>query len=204
MSESAANGNGEGNGDLELEIYKDIPSLAPQKPVFIEDLRPRHQVFVNAYLKCWNASEAARQAKYPFPSQAGSGLLANHNIRAAIDQELRRHHLTSAQVLHRLRDMATSDITEFLDDNGRTDLESVRCKGKGFLIKKIRNRTIKTGKDTEIDEQELELYDAQNALVHIGKHLGLFNDINGFGATGPMVFVQLNVSPQTIIGQNGN
>lgn len=196
MSETAANGNGD--GDLELEIYKDIPSLKPKKPVFIEDLRPRHQVFVNAYLKTWNASEAARQAKYPFPSQAGASLIANTCVRAVIDQELRKHHLSSAMVLHRLRDMATSDITEFLDDSGRTDLEAVRQNGKGHLIKKIKSRTTVRGKYTET-ENELELYDAQSALVHIGKHLGLFNE-TGLGGSGPMVFVQLNVSPQTIIG----
>jgi phage terminase small subunit len=206
MSEQEANGNGKSNGDLELEIYKDIPSLTPQKPVFIEDLRPRHQVFVNAYLKCWNASEAARQAKYPHPGVSGCSLLNNPNIKAAIDQELCRHHLTSAMVLHRLRDMATSDITEFVDDNGKPNLETVRENGKGYLIKKVKTRTSRVGKDKdiEIEEQELELYDAQAALVHIGKHLGLFNDNSGFGSTGPAVFIQLNVQPQEIVGTNGN
>jgi phage terminase small subunit len=208
MSEQEANGNGKSNGDLELEeIYEAIPSTAPQKPVFIEDLKPRHQVFVNAYLKCWNASEAARQAKYPFAGVAGSGLLENPKIRSCIEQELRRHHLTSAMVLHRLRDMATSDITDFVDDSGNPKLESVREQGKGYLIKKIKTKRYKTGDDSEIIEQELELYDAQSALVHVGKHLGLFNDANGFGSTGPAVFIQLNVSPNEIVGkvsQNGS
>ena len=48
------------------------------------------------------------------------------------------------------------------------DFEKARAAGRTQLVKKVKRH-----KDGAL---EIELYDAQAALVHIGRHLGLFAD----------------------------
>lgn len=137
----------------------------------------KQQAFVEHYLKCWNATEAARQVGYAVPRQEGSRLLSNAVIARAIKERLEELKVSSDEVLIRLGDHARSTMADFVDPTQlppvfKTAAES----GKLHLVKKV-THTRRFYKGELVEEKtDFELYDAQAALVHLGKHHALFTD----------------------------
>jgi phage terminase small subunit len=140
-------------------------------------LSNKQRVFIEEYLLCWNSSEAVRRSGYTGkPNVVGPRLLANVSISAEIEKRLREKHLSADEVLSRLADMARSDISEFCDIDTPSDLKKETLKGKTHVVKKFKKFVTKGRDGTEYINIELELYDAQAALLNIGKHHGLFVD----------------------------
>lgn len=138
-------------------------------------MTPKQQIFVNEYLKCWNATEAARRAGYEGNentlSSVGYENLRKPDIDDAISRRLQENAMSADEVLMRLADQARGDVGDFVSFQEGLRLPIIdlaKSKDKTHLIKKI-----KYGKDGQI---EFELYDAQSALVHLGKAHGLFTD----------------------------
>lgn len=129
-------------------------------------LTPKQQVFVEEYLKTWNASEAARRAEYAKPGQQGHRLLKNVEIDEEIQRRLAELTMSADEVLTRLAEQARAEQSRYLTPGG-VNLEMLIRDGKGHLVKGIKET--KYGRD-------VEFYDAQAALVHIGKRHGLFSD----------------------------
>jgi len=138
-----------------------------------ESILPRHRVFVDEYISCWNATTAARNAKYKQPQSQGSRLLKNVEIQAAITERIAEIAMSADEVLLRLADHARGSISDcfvFVDGVKEpfVNLQEMKRRGKLHLIKKfVRDNT---GKIT------IEIHDPQAALVHLGKHHGLFVD----------------------------
>jgi phage terminase small subunit len=126
----------------------------------------KRRAFVEAYLQTWNATEAAGQAGYKHPNKQGPRLLVSVGIQDAIKARLSEMAMDADEVLVRLSQQATADISDFLKDGGGIDWQKV--KEKGYLIKSILHRK---GQHTKI-----ELYDAQSALALLGKHYRLFTE----------------------------
>lgn len=149
-----------------------------------EKLTYKQRAFLEAYLECWNASEAARRAGYNGKSNvAGPQLLANLSIRQAIRERLNGMQMSANEVLNRLSEHARGDMGDFLDIGpmGFTiDLDSAKKRGLTHLIKKVKLRTqtsvSKDGTEVETHDMEIELYSAQEALALLGKAHGLFKD----------------------------
>ena len=83
----------------------------------------------------------------------------------------------------RLAEHARGDMGDFLDITSMgfvVDLDKAKEKGLTHLIKKVKMRTqttvAKDGIETETHDTEIELYDAQAALVQLGRHHALFTD----------------------------
>lgn len=51
-------------------------------------LTNKRRAFIEEYLKCWNATSAARRAGYSFPRRQGSFLLGTVGVQAAIEGRL--------------------------------------------------------------------------------------------------------------------
>jgi phage terminase small subunit len=137
-------------------------------------MNTKQQIFVNEYLKCWNASEAARRAGYNGDANTvGPRLLANVGIKDEIKQRVTELTMTANEALVRLAEQARGDIGNFLkfEEGVRLpllDLKGANEKGLLHLVKKF--------KYNSEGQPEIELYDAQAALVHIGRVHGLFSD----------------------------
>ena len=136
-------------------------------------LTAKRQAFVDEYLKCWNASEAARVAGYAAPGQQGHRLLKDVEISEEIQQRVSERAMSADEVLIRLSDMARGSMDDFVSfvpgiKLPFLDLAKAQQAGKFGLVKKL-----KYGKDGEV---EFELYDAQAALVQLGKVHKLFTD----------------------------
>ena len=151
----------------------------------LEGLTLKQTLFVLAYLgpANGNATQAARLAGY---EQEGIGLrvqghdnLTNPNIRAAIDRYLEERIMTTDEILSRLADQARSGDFVDQDADGQMVFDAAAAKrsGKLHVVKKIKRKTRRVLGGREIvTTEDLELYDAQAALVHLGKHKLLFTE----------------------------
>ena len=131
-------------------------------------LSAKRRAFVEEYLSCWNASEAARRAGYAHPRRQGSRLLSFVDIQALIKARLAEKAMSADEALTRLAEQGRGGWTEYLLEDGSIDLARLLEDGKGHLVK-----------GTKWDRQGnlvVEFYDAQAALVHIGRHHKLFTD----------------------------
>ena len=133
----------------------------------------RRQNFVEAYLRTWNASEAARQAGYlGDAAQNGWRLLQHPEIQGQIRERLAAMTLQADEVLARIADQARGDMGDFItigdDGQARLDLAKAERKGVTHLIKRLRQQAS--------GGWDIELYDAQSALALLARHLQLFVD----------------------------
>lgn len=69
-------------------------------------LTTKRQAFVEHYLACWNASEAARRASYAHPGTEGHRLLQNVEIQEHIKERLTEVTMSADEVLKRLAEIA--------------------------------------------------------------------------------------------------
>jgi len=141
-------------------------------------LTPKQRAFVEHYLACgWNATEAAKRAGYSAKTaqEQGSRLLSNVMVKALVEQRMGEMALTANEVLARLAEHARGSIADFMVGNN-LDLQAARESGKLHLAKKIKRTTRSDDADHLYTTLEIELYDAQAALVHLGRHHKLFTD----------------------------
>ncbi len=158
-------------------------------------------VFVSNYLKHYNATEAAIAAKYSPKTayQAGSRLLKNVEVRNAIakaEREFENRIFTSKEkILKELALIGFSSIDDHVDiDAGgfvkaKTFAEmpsgAVRCIKKikeKRTIKAIQGTKDKTSEDVVLESTfEFELHDKIQALINMGKELGMFRDRKEIG-----------------------
>lgn len=139
-------------------------------------LEPKQQAFVEEYLKCRNAAEAARRAGYSEKTARviGAQNLSKLNIQEEIARRTKEVAMEADEVLSRLADIARGSIEDFISltyepyPAAVLDLGKARERGVLHLIKKL-----KYDKD---GNPEIELHDPQSALVNLGKHHKLFTD----------------------------
>lgn len=148
-------------------------------------LTDKQQAFVIEYVKCWNASEAARRAGYSerTAQEQGSRLLSNAMVSAAIERFKAEHIMSAEEVQMELTKQARSDIGDFLRQSGdvvTVDLPAaIEAKKTGLIKKLSQTRTVRkrgNGDTEETFSTTIELYDKQAALVQIGKMHELFID----------------------------
>lgn len=140
----------------------------------------KQKLFIESYLRCLNATQAARDAGYRGSDASlaviGYENLRKLNIRQEIQIRLKERHLTSEDVLARLAMMAEADLSPFLTQDGGIDYTTPQAKAH---INYLRKAKIKHGisKDGEPwTETEIEIHDPKDALVQLGRHLKLFTD----------------------------
>lgn len=147
-------------------------------------LSDRQKRFIDAYLTCWNASEAARQAGYSKKTARfiGSENLTKPNIRAAIDARLADMRMGANEVLARLSAHASGTLTPFIQvsgENAFVDLTTDEAKANLHLIKEIETERRTYGKEENPVEEfrvKLKIHDPQAALVQLGRYHKLFVD----------------------------
>jgi phage terminase small subunit len=176
-------------------------SDGPEEP---KKLTRKQRVFIDEYLKCWNAAESARRAGYSEKTAYSVGWenLRKPEISEAIKSRLDEVHMSADEVLKLLADMARGDMGDFIDASGVgfcLDLRDAKEQGRTKLIKKIKQKTTtflaksESDEDREVHELEIELYDAQAALEKIGKHHKLFTEsIEVGGKDGKILTITIN------------
>lgn len=147
--------------------------------------------FCDEYLIDLNATRAYKVA-YPrckkdeTASAAGSRLLGNVNVQEYVSEKMKerekRTEITQDKVLKELANIAFLDIRKLYNNSGGLkniqDIDEETAKAISSL------ETLEEydgyGEDREQigDTQKVKLLDKVKALELLGKHLGLFNDVN--------------------------
>ncbi len=128
-------------------------------------LTAKQQVFIAEYLKCWNASEAARRAGYTGDANTvGPRLLANVGVSEEVERRKAEIIMSADEVMARLTEQGRAAYSDYFTADGAVDLGKLIGDSKGHLIKKI--KPTKEG-------IEIEFYDAQAALALLAKANGL-------------------------------
>jgi phage terminase small subunit len=149
-------------------------------------LTNKQRIFIDEYLRSFNATRAAIKAGYSEKTARSIGCenLTIPDIKREIDARIAESHMGADEALKLLADMARGDIGELVDDNGLLDLRQAREKGMTKLMRKIKQKTIthigksETDGDTEITEIEFEMYSAKDAIDTILKAGGSLKDTN--------------------------
>lgn len=144
-------------------------------------LEPKMELFITAYLNNgFNAGKAVIEAGYKCnPNSArvrGSHLLADPRIQERVEMYLNKFAMTGNEVLARLTLQARSSIEDFLSIDKVTgkvtfDFRQAMAMHALGAIKKIGIKPTEFG-----DALEVEMYDAQSALIQLGKYHKLFTD----------------------------
>jgi len=153
-------------------------------------LSSKQQIWLDAYLQTWNATEAARRAGYAHPRQEGARLLSNAVMQEEIKSRLAEMTMTADEVLVRLGEQARADYADYINEVGSVDLAGMKRDDKMHLVKGV--KPSKYG-------LVVEFYDAHSALVQIGKHHKLFTD--GVDISGELELKQNESALEQVVGR---
>ena len=156
-------------------------------------MRNKRRVFVNEYLKDFNATQAAIRAGYSVKTarSIGQRLLTYDDISIAIDAEITKRGMGKEDVIFGLAQIARGDIADLMDitplgftlqlmHDGADGQKIINPKTK--LIRKIKQKVTtfiakkESDEDREIVETEIELYSSFDAYVQLGRYHKLFTD----------------------------
>ena len=133
-------------------------------------LSVKQTLFINEYLKTFNATKAAKLAGYSGNENTlavtGHELLRNPKISEVISRRLSEKAMSADEVLMRLAEQARAAYSDAICEDGTVDVAKLVSSGRAHLIKSI--------KFTESGKKNVEFYDAQAALEKLGRHHKLF------------------------------
>lgn len=159
-------------------------------------LTRKREAWINEYLHCWNATEAARRVGFAHPNTQGPRLLLDVSIKAEIQARLSENAMSADEVLHRLAEHARGNMGDFIDIESMSfslNLQKAKELGLTHLIKKVKDRVVMTsnrdGEETETHTLEIELYDAKSALDTLAKYHGLLVDRTDITSGGKVIKV---------------
>lgn len=161
-----------------------VPGINPpgqiRKPrVFVKrGLTLRQQRFVEAYLICANATEAARRAGLPGrkPEFAGAKMMRRPGVAAAIAAEreasAQRTRITVDRIKQELARLAFSDIGDIAD----WDESGMMLRARDDIAKDDRAAIaeLKLRQGREGPRATIRMHSKQAALDALAKHLGLY------------------------------
>lgn len=129
----------------------------------------QQKAWLEEYLQCFNATEAARRVGYKNPRVSGHS--NKQKFADEIAERLREKHMDAEEVLALQADVAHGTMADFISFTEEPypaftlDLGKARRRGVLHLIKKL--------KYNSDGLPEIELYDAADARKTIMQHLGL-------------------------------
>lgn len=134
----------------------------------------KQRLFVDEYLKCRNATQAAIRAGYSEQTAYSIGWenLKKPEIAEEIEKRFQASAMSAAEASMLLSDQARADMGPYLDDDGYVDFGKLKEDGKTHLIKSYEVIHFPTGKV----KIKIRTYDAQSALVNVLKLHGEFKE----------------------------
>ena len=136
-------------------------------------LSAKQRAFIDEYLQCWNASEAARRAGY---SERSAGAIGHENlkkpeIKAEIERRVADLAMSADEALIRLGEIGRADIGAWLTDDGYIDIAAMKAARATAMIRKVKRKertgTTDAGVAWHEVDTEIELHDAKDAQKFI-------------------------------------
>lgn len=150
------------------------------------DLTIKQRLFIDHYIICTNATEAARRAGYEGDystlANTGSQNLKNPYILRELESRLNSVSMMANEVLMHITEIGRSSMADAVNPVGGIDINEAVRRGKAGNIKRYKTKfatfTDKDGNDHESEETEIEMYDRLDALKTLAKfHSLLVNRI---------------------------
>jgi hypothetical protein len=146
-------------------------------------LTRKQKIFIEAYLRTWNGTGAAREAGFAWPDRAAYRLLHMRHIQAAVQARLDESAMRTDEILARLSEEARINISVFFvfeeieekDDQGQVH-KRLLFAGMNWENFRRYGHLVKSLSWTRSGLPILTLHDGQNALVQLGRSRGLFTD----------------------------
>ena len=148
-------------------------------------LEPKQQLFVEEYLIDLNATQAAIRAGYSENSARAIGCenLTKPNIANAIakaqEDRANRTKITQDMVLQELAKIGFANMLDYMKPhNGQMHIDmSELTRDQAAAISEYQTETV-SGREgsPDIEKTKFKLLDKRQALVDIGRHLGMFKD----------------------------
>ena len=142
-------------------------------------LTDKQDRFISAYIVCWNATQAAREAGYKATNGSlaviGHENLMKLKIKVEIEKRLDQYTMGKNEILSRLTQQASSDMGDFTKIENSKDIAN---HPQSYLIKKFKKRryTPRDENEDPYEDIEIELYDTHAPLVDLGRARSLFTD----------------------------
>lgn len=156
-------------------------------------LTPKQQLFIDEYLKSFNATKAAKAAGYSehTAAQIGAENLIKPSIKEAIDQRLNESAMSANEVLMRLAKQARGSMADYVKviDGANVPMIDWGRAAKDGMLDNMSEIKIEEGKIT------FKLYDAQAALVHLGRYHGLFLNKTDITSGGEPIAIAITKMP---------
>lgn len=141
----------------------------------------KHELFCQEYLIDLNATQAYLRVGYKVSADIArvnaSQLLTNPNIQTRIDELMNersnRVEITADKVLQELAHIAFDDISNYLSFKMDDEKQIVVNIKDSETIDTRNISEVSLGKDGQF---KFKLYCKDNALVQLGRHLGMFTD----------------------------
>ncbi len=178
----------------------------------------RKRIFIQHYLKTYNATQSAIAAKFS-PKSAecqGSRLLRNVKVQEAIAQEERKLEnkvfTSKEKILRELALIGYSDMKDYITIDSTGCVQAIGIDdlvlGASRAIKKVKEKRVikasqgtkdKPSEDTILESTfEFELHDKITALINMGKELGMFREKHEVGLDEKAIEVILGALPKEI------
>lgn len=146
-------------------------------------LTHKQKRFCEYYVRCWNATEAARKAGYSGNDNnlavIGHQNLKKLKIKEYIQERMDEVTMGTDEILQRLTAMGRGTVEPFVEpDNVSVTLtaESEEAKQALGLVKKIKQYETQTQDGNVSRRFELELHDAKDAIIQLAKIRGMYID----------------------------
>jgi phage terminase small subunit len=167
--------------DSTENISRDSNSSATEVPS--KKLNARQELFVQEYLKDYNATQAAIRAGYSKDAAGpiGCRLLKDANIslrvESAKEEKINRVKIEQDDVLRELLIVMKSDVDDFrVDENNRLVPREGISPQSTKAISGVRHKRTRGKDGFESEEIEYKLWDKTRAIEMGMKHLGLMFD----------------------------
>lgn len=140
-------------------------------------------LFCKEYIVDLNATYAARRAGYAEENakQIGYELLNKDEIaeyiQSLITERYKRCQISADDVIYELKNVGTSNIQDYMDDNLNIKPLSQLSIHKAKAIKSIK-KTITEGEFGTKTQIEFTLHDKLSGLDKLGRHIGLYTADN--------------------------
>ena len=161
------------------------------------------RMFVLEYLLDLNAVAAARRAGYKNPRRAAGYLMKDPVITRMIGEAMARRadrlEITADRVLQELARLGFSNIGDYLevDEEARHPTFNLKnmTRGQAAALQEVIIEEFKGGRGADaptVQRVKVKLYDKRQALVDIGRHIGMFRDRLAVTVQKPMDFSKLS------------
>tara|TARA_R110000822_G_scaffold307675_1_gene434947 strand:+ start:162 stop:731 length:570 start_codon:yes stop_codon:yes gene_type:complete len=137
----------------------------------------KQTIWLRAYLRTLNATEAARVAGYSDTLSSGKEVKAV--MRPFVDYELAQMALSSDEITNRIAQIALFDSTLYIDEaTGYADFAKLKSSGMGWMIAELETKQVRDSSGNTATIYKVKFHNQFKALELLGRYHKLDGGIN--------------------------